>query len=94
MAHDYMLPFLVTGVILAGEDFIEFELCFTGVESQLFLQCLQKGLDPVIGKREACILSANCISWLAVGWPWCVTVVVVGEVNCGPQSGGWSARRK
>ena len=69
---------------MAGKDFIELKLCLGGVESQLLLQCLQKRLDLVVGKGKACILPANCIGWLAIGWPWCVTVVVVGEVYCGP----------
>ena len=66
---------------MASKNFVNGQLCVARVNSQPFLQCLEKREDLGGGQLEAGLLSAEDVGGLAGLGPGCVVVVVIRDIT-------------
>ena len=84
--HDNDLPLSVLRVSMASKNFIGGQLCVARVNSQPFLQGLEKREDLGGGQLEAGLLSAEYVGGLAGLGPGCVVVVVIRDIYWRPKA--------
>ena len=66
---------------MASKNFINGQLCVARVNSQPFLQCLEKREDLGGGQLEAGLLSAEYVGGLAGLGPGCMAVALMWDIH-------------